>query len=222
MSEKILASPPTPLTASIARVSVEDGTGKPRVFFPERRDDFNCVPKRLGYRWEKPYWVKRTAPTPDALLDALAELTRDILAAGFRVKSDTAVVKAAVDGTFTEAPRRTVTADGEAFGFWWAFGDDWGDVVATLPGARWTDRYRYILVPGEQYEAVLDFAATHDFVMLPTAVALVEQMRLEVEGAWVVQVNQMRQNAPIPPPVSRVPAALPEPDTAVPSDLLDD
>lgn len=222
VSEMQLASPPDPLTASIARISVEEETGKARVYFPENLDPFKDVVKRLGYKWQKPYWVQRQTVDDVVLFDRMAELARDLLAAGFRVKADTAVVQAAVSGTFAEAPRRTVCGDGEMFGFWWAFGDDWGDVVATLPGARWSDRHRYITVPGEQYEAVLDFAQTHDFMMLPTAVALVEQVRLEVEGAWIVQVSNERSSAPEPPIVPRVPRPLEEPDTAVPLDLLDD
>lgn len=220
MSDKRLARPPHPITNSIARVSLASD-GRPQVYFPERLDAFRDVVKRLRYEWQGVYWVKRDNVPPEQANDRLAELARDLLAAGFCVKADTAVVGAAVSGAFHEEPRRTIRADGELYRVWWGYYEDCEDAVRLLPGARWAmGTWRTVLVPAEQYEAVLDFAQQFSFAVMPCALALAEEARAEMEGAIVVSVQK---GEPITSPDwSRKPRPLGEPDTAVHLDLLDD
>jgi hypothetical protein len=220
MSEKQLARPLQPVTNSIARISLSD-EGRPRVYFPEKLEAFRDVVKRLRYEWQGMYWVKTQDVPPERLEDCLAELARDLLANGFLVKADTAVIDAAVSGNFVEEPRRTIAAEGELYRIWWGFYEECGDVAHALPGARWKqDTWRVVLVPAEQYEAVLDFAAQFGFVVMPSALDLMEEARAELEGAVLVQVTKGQA---LPTPVwSRKPQPLEEPDTAVLASLLDD
>lgn len=219
MSDKRLARPAQPVTNSIARVSLCD-EGRPRVYFPEKLDSFREVVKRLRYEWRGVYWVKTRDVPSELVSDRLAELARDLLAAGFCVKADTAVIDAAVSGAFDEERRRTITAEGELYRMWWGYYEDCEDAARMLPGARWAkDRWRTVLVPAEQYEAVLDFAAQFSFAVLPCALALMDEAQAEMEGAIVVAVEK---GQPLTSPDwSRKPRPLGEPDTAVPLALLD-
>jgi hypothetical protein len=50
-SEKVLVRPEQPRSESIARISIEGELV--RVYYPEKRDSFRRLAKRLGYVWKR-------------------------------------------------------------------------------------------------------------------------------------------------------------------------
>lgn len=222
MSEHILVRPSAPLTPSIARISF-DGDWL-RVYFPEAKTAFNDIVKMMDYTWQRPYWT-RTIPQAQHLHRA-AELAHTLLAAGYCVKGPKEVMETAVAQLFEPEPVRTIhkrtggSYDGW-FAIWWhkERGGRLEDARRGLRGSRW-DGGR-LVVPPEQFEAVLDFAERYDCHLSPGALALAEEARAELDAAIVVDLSPAA--APEPPPVNgRKPTALPVPEfVELDNDLLD-
>ncbi len=221
--EMILVRPSAPRTASIARISTTDT--QVRVYFPETRTGFNDLVKSLDYRWQQPYWVRDVAPAQQA--DRAAELAHVLLTAGYCVKGETVVMETAVSQAFTPEPVRTIsrTKGGEYdgwFAIWWhkERGGLLKDIVKRLPGSRWSGRF--VVVPPEQFEAVLDFAAMYDCHVYPAAQRVADKARAELDAAIVVSLEPL----PVPdaPPVGNGrPPVLTVPEyVEVDDDLADD
>lgn len=214
--EAILARPEKPLIESIARVSVTE-TGV-QIFFPERREEFRQIMRRRGLRWNAPVFA-RQIPDDGIRPHRAAELIHDLLAAGFCVKADQALVEMAIHGRYDSEPLRIVSAaSGEYAGWfriWWQYDEDCYAVAKMLPGSRY--HKPCVVVPAEQYEEVLDFAQIHGFILTEKALALAEQARAERESAIVVSLT-----APPPAGYTRArPALEPEEDLEIDPDLLD-
>lgn len=215
---KRLVRPADFLTRSIARVTSVDNAI--RVYFPERRDDFRDVVKRLCYHWDKPYWEKKVREEKQ---DRMSELVRDLLAAGFCVKVEEEIITAVRDGTFVEEPRRTVkaTAERDSFIIWWGYYEDVEDAVKALPRISWIpNTYRTVLVAPEYYESVLDFATMNTFHVSKDAYDLADEAAREMAGAIVITPAPSQELASSAH--GRVPPKLAEPDVAIPESLRDD
>lgn len=219
MSEKVLARPSEPITASISRIFLEGEQVK--VYFPERRDAWRAVVKRLGYVWRPPYWTKRVE-----LADRdhrAAEVVRDLLAAGFCVKAHGHIVEMAASGNFDPEPRRMVRAFNDAAGdyagwfcLWWRRDEDCYHAAKRLPGARYVKPS--IAVPPEQFAAIEDFASLYDFHWTAAARAVADAARAEQEAALVLDVSAPE---PLSVPPGRIPVlAVPE-AVDIDEDLLD-
>lgn len=217
MSDLLLVRPSQPVTPAIARL-VENGETL-RIFFPEKRDDFREVVKRLQYKWEADAWY-RHGVTAAVAPDRMAEAVRDMLAAGFCVKAPSAAVEAAVAGQFTEEPRRIVYAikDGN-YQLWWMYGEDCEAGIKKLPGVRWSKtHYRTVTVPAEQYAAVRDFAEIYGFTIKQSALDLMEAAEHEFDAAVMVNITpraaqkRVREGKPAP---------LPDTAVEIDNDLLD-
>jgi hypothetical protein len=223
MSELLLVRPPTPKTASIARISF-DGAML-RCFFPEKREDFNQIVKCHNLRWQSPYFVREITDDTDRL-NWTAELIHALLAGGFCVKADESLVHTAVNQSYTKEPRRTVSAVrtdhsqyGGWFRIWWHRDEDCYQVAKRLPGARYAKPV--VVVPPDSFAEVLDFAERHEFLVRPSALRVADAARAELEAALVVSVA-----APVEPEVVRPstkPPKLEVPDkVAIDESLLDD
>jgi len=218
---EILARPFQPVTATIAHVTVLNGDTV-KIVFPEIRDDYNQIVKRFNYWWERPYRVHHFSS--DVVNDRAAEIVNALLAGGFCVKADRALIETAVSGDFEPEPRRWVKVfiRGEYEGWFsigWMRDEEIYHVAKRLPGARY---YRpSIAVPAEQYEAVIDFAAIYDCHIYPSARRLIEQARAEMEAALIVNVQ-----ASVPtvlPKAFSLPPVLDMPESArIDDDLADD
>lgn len=223
MSEHILVRPSAPLTPSIARISF-DGDML-RVYFPEAKTAFNDIVKLMDYRWQRPYWV-RTIPQ-ELHVTRAAELASTLLVAGYCVKGPKEVMETAVAQSFEPEPVRTIhkrtggNYDGW-FAIWWhkERGGRLEDARRGLSGSRW-DNGR-LVVPPEQFEAVLDFAAQYDCYLSPGALALAEEARAEQDAAIVVDLS-LAAVPELPPINGRKPTTLPVPEIVeLDNDLLDD
>lgn len=215
---EILARPPQPLTESIARVRIEGA--RVRVFFPEIREDFKQVVKRLLYYWQEPVYA-RTFADEAIRPHRAAELVRDLLAAGFVVKADQALVRMAAAGDFDPEPRRWVdVSEGGWFRFGWFRDEDCYHAVKDLPGSRYEKPH--VVVPPEHFEEVLDFADVFQFHVTPAAQRLADAARAERETAVVVQVEQVPDERPLPA-YGRTPKPLAVPgDVAMDDELVDE
>lgn len=198
MSEQVLLRPENPLSESIARVSFADG--RLRVYYPERREMFKKVVRRLRFGWEAPYWSRQIDNESDCPVRA-AELTRDLLAAGFCVKVLDDIAQVAISGDFDEEPRRTIGTNSKKypgwFSLWWAREEDCYRVAMKLPGARWDGTF--VVVPPENYEAVVDYASIYEFKMNEKALDAVTAAEREREDAIVVKVEERKRPFSVPP-----------------------
>lgn len=204
MSEQKLARPSKPLTESIARIAIH-GEGV-RVFFPEKLDHFREAARRLLYSWDAPYY-SRTIKDEAARFDRAAELARDLLAAGFVVKSDEAIIQAAVSGSFTPETRRWITVgDSGQYAGWfsvrWFRDEDCYQAAKRLPGSRYDKPH--VAAPPEQYEAVLDFAQRYGFKVTAAAENLAAEARAERDAAIVVDLEPVEER-PLPVANGRIP-----------------
>lgn len=219
MSEQVLLRPENPHSESIARVSFDGGTL--RVYYPERRDTFRKVVRRLRFGWHAPYW-SRQIDKEAALPQRAAELVRDLLAAGFCVKAPADIAHVAIGGKFEEEPRRTIGATSQRypgwFSLWWAREEDCYRVAMKLPGAKWEGSF--VVVPPENYEAVADFAAIHGFKMNKAALAIVAAAKEEREAAIVVRVEGRGETA-VSPSANIPKLAVPE-TVAIDDELADE
>lgn len=202
-SEKVLVRPEQPRSESIARISIEGELV--RVYYPEKRDSFRRLAKRLGYVWKQPYWVKEVANTA-AQPHRAAELARDLLAAQFCVKVERAIIDMVLAEAFAEEPRRTVKAisGGEYDGWfvlWWKRGENCYQAAKWLPGAKY--HKPHVVVPSENFEEVLDFAQLHGFLVNQSALAIAEAARAEREAAIVVSVAA--RDTAVPAPIRGIP-----------------
>jgi hypothetical protein len=216
MSEdgKTLVRPEKTRTATIARVFVTDT--QVSAFFPEKRDDFKTAVRRLGYEWSGIAWTRTGATADNA-----AELVRDLLAAGFCVKADTAVIEAAVSGAFKPEPRRWVntgTMNGiRWFVLGWKRDEDCYHAAKRLPGARYSRPN--VIVPADSFEEVMDFAGRYGFHIGSNARALAEEARQEQAAAIVVSLPP--EEDPLPAGGQRPRLQVPA-DVEIDPDLLDD
>lgn len=219
---EILARPSQPVTQTVAHVVINRDAVT--INFPEKRDDYNAIVKyRFEYGWEWPCRVRRF---DDATVnDRAAEIINALLAGGFCVKADKALVETAVSGSFEPEPRRWakvfVSGDYEGwFAIGWMRGEEIYAAAKRLPGARY---YRpRIAVPSEQYEAVIDFAGMYGCHIYPSAQRLIEQARAEFEAAIVVDVQLPRPTETSPVPVNGRPPVLDVPEhVGIDDDLAD-
>jgi len=221
-NEMILVRPPEPVTPSIARVFVEDATVK--IFFPEKREDYDRIVKEyFRYGWQRPYRVRTF--TEDTASDRAAEVVNHLLAGGFCVKADKALIDAAVAGEFEAEPRRWVkvftSGDHDGwFAIGWVKDENLYHAAKRLPGARYDKPF--VAVPPEQYEALLDFSEVHECHLYPSALALVKKARAEAEAAIVVDVATPLQKE-LPQPLDGRPPVLDVPESVeIDDDLADD
>lgn len=158
--------------------------------FPERREDFRKLVRfELGYSWSGKCWRRTISGVACPVEDRVVETAHRLLAAGFSIRLyDAELRRRAIEGGFTPEPKRVIykRTSGEYAG-WFAIGwprdEDYYGAARALPGSRW-DRPN-VVVPAEQWEAVLGFAETYDFALSPGARELMEQSRGAQEAALV-------------------------------------
>ena len=162
----MLLRPPKPVTESIAVVSYSGSLL--RAYLPEKNDRFRAVMKNRGLTWD---WVEReysrllekwAGPTADRA----AELGHVLLNAGFSVEiaDDLAQMILAVSYE-PEKRRRIVSVVAGRHTGWlavlWPRDDDHWQIARRLPGSRYSKPH--LVVPPDQFEAILDFAERYDF-----------------------------------------------------------
>lgn len=174
-------------TTTVAVITISGETVS--VSFPEIHDGFNGLVKELGYRWERPLWVRRTNAQTGSARDRAAELGHRLLLAGFCVEfGDETLAPLAMTGDYAPEHtrwvlRRTSGNYQDWFFIRWARQEDFYREARALRGSRY-DRPG-VVVPAESYDEVLDFAESKDFRLSDGALALSTEARARWEQAVI-------------------------------------
>ena len=197
---RIIVRPVETITATIAWLTIDAHTI--RILFPEKRDDFRAVVKRLGYVWDNPYWRREfnAKLSAETILYRAAEVAHHLLAAGFCVAPPTVAVRElALSADYEPEPHRMIKVlqDGSCAGWFairWPYEDDLYKEASSLPAARYAKPY--VAVPPEHFAAVLDFAEVYQFTLSDAARELAAQAQA-LEASALIAVNL--------PPVTEAP-----------------
>lgn len=166
--------PISPKSETVARIQLAGNTLQ--IEFPERRDDFGKVVKRMGCIWQRPYWEREIDSLAGDATERLIEAGHLLLEAGFNVATDTEELRdAIVAGKFAPEIRRwvLVVKSGEHinwFALKWDKASNLYEEATKLTGARYAPPY--VVVPPEHYDQVADFADVHKMEMSTAAAAL--------------------------------------------------
>ncbi len=148
---------PVSTTVCVARVreaSIE-------LAYPELRDDFRTLVKRLGFLWEDRVWRKDINMLTGPATDRAADTAVTLVEAGFIVDlRDAAAHAMAIDGTYAPEVTRWITGGPKDHPdhcrIRWRRDEDFYRLARSLPGSRYVNGC--VLVPYTSIEAVADFA----------------------------------------------------------------
>ncbi len=175
------------------------------VLYPERNEKFREIMHSLNLKWER-RWVRTIGNRSGAIEDRVAEIGNKLLEAGFPVRIyDADARQKAIDGTYEPEPTRWVMARtaGDYIGWLcigWARDEDYYAAARRIAGSRYSKPS--VVVPPENYEEVMDFAAMHGFSISAAAQAVIEAAR-QVRGAALVSGVKV--------PASKGPVAIERP-----------
>ncbi len=180
--------PESPVTETVAEIRPTDVAIE--ISFPERREDFReIVKKKLHMAWDydTQCWRRRISYRTGTDIERAAEAGHRLLAAGFPIRIyDPETRQKAIDSEYEPECRRWVAAvtKGEYNGWFaisWDRDDDFYTAARKIRGSRWENPF--IVVPPEQFEAILDFAEQYSFRLSPGAErVLVEAQRVKEEA----------------------------------------
>ena len=164
------------------------------VDYPVPDEKLQNVVKGCGFRWNREH--RRWVMTCKLHEDRAVEVANKLLLAGFPVQlQDPELRKRALIGEY--APERLISrvVKGKyagSFGISWR-GEDVFDETKKLRGSRWVNPH--VVVPGSNFEEVLDFASRWKFRLSVDAQKLVEEqqqlrtqsVRVQVEAKKAVE-----------------------------------
>jgi len=207
--------PPEPLTETLAEITF---TAKSvHVRFPENREDFNEVVRRLdyawnreSYRWERELCTDRTGPARDRAV----ELGHTLLSRRFCVCTFDPELRAAIiAGAFEPEQTRwiTVMVAGEYAGWFvlqWGSREDYYEVARRIPLSRY--HKPFVVVSPSSYDKLLDFAERYAFRLTSRAQDIIDQAQEQRRAMLVVKKETPLPREPIHvastvPPVLAVP-----------------
>jgi hypothetical protein len=209
----------SPRAKAIGRVAILDDAVTAR--YPEKDDVWRVTCKKLLYQWEFTRWQRSFAAGVN-LQHRAAELTHRLLRAGFIVEVEEAVAELVTTATYEPESFRNVRAytAGEYAGWFcitWARSEDLYGLATRLPSAHWDGRA--VVVSHEYFEEVIDFAATHGFVLSDGAKKLAEQEQQERDSIIILPVPPLPK---LPPATDKRPS-LPAPEfVEIDRELMDD
>jgi len=180
-------TPTEPVTSTVAEIQTTEE--KIRIDFPERDDDFREIIKGCGFLWnnEKKAWIKKIGITTGSAEDRTVEIGCKLNQAGFKIRIfDEKLRNKVLEGKYSEEHRNWVTKLTTKPGYFAIqFPRDSGmyDKARKIKGSKWSRPY--VLIPVEQYEAILDFADLYDFRLSAGAQKLVEQQKA-IEKASII------------------------------------
>jgi len=211
--------PAEPKTETVAEIRITPDQ-RIEVEFPEMNETFRQLIRfELGYTWTGSVW-RRAAGLFGTAEDRAVETGHRLLAAGFPVRIyDQQLRQRILDGDFEPEPKRVIRklSTGEHagwFGISWPRSEDYYRAASRLPGAKWDKPY--VVVPPEQFEAVVGFAETYGFALSPGAKELVEAARAAKEAALVAPPMEPKRA-----PKGRKPSEKP-PKLEVPAEVTID
>lgn len=186
--------PESPVTETVAEIRPTETAIE--ISFPERRDDFReIVKEKLYMRWDydRGCWTREISYRTGTADERAAEAGHRLLAAGIPIRIyDPDVRQRAVDGAYELECRRWVNtfASGDYegwFGISWDREDDFYAVTRKIPGSRWANPF--VVVPPEQFEAILDFAEQYGFRLSPGAERVLAEAEHVRDAALIADVT---------------------------------
>lgn len=206
--------PETPVTETVAEIRVHNASVE--IIFPEKREDFwQIVKKQLEFQWVGSAWKRTLLASEGTPAARAAEAAHRLLRAGFGVRVfDPAIRQQAIEGTFEPEQTRWVKSGTKgAYAGWFYL--QWKGLDPQLyNAARKLKGSKYdkpsVVVPAEQFEEVLDFAALCGFSLSPGARDLVEQARAVRDAALVASPAPLRREALPVPGEKPAPLSVPE------------
>lgn len=187
--------PQTPVTETIAEISLEDKS-RICVKFEEKNESFKTIVKDLGFRWGDGKWCREIKPTNGIPSDRIAELGNKLLSSGFIIRIfDEKMRNNAINAVFEAEHKKWIFGINSGkyegwFSISLSFGDFYHEAKA-IPSAKYDDRS--IVVCKEQYEVVLDFAQKNDFKLSPLAQNIVETAIRDKELALIAEPIQKQK-----------------------------
>jgi hypothetical protein len=206
--------PEQPKTATVAEIHASGNVVS--VIFPEKRDDFREIVKGLGYAWDNSRWQRTIGRFAGLATDRVAELGHALLTAGFCIcLLDDAIRAAAIAGDYAPECTRWVQKcqAGEHKGWFvilWARSEDFYAAARKITGSRYDAPH--VVVPPEQYEQVLDFAARYGFQLSDAAQGVVDVARAAKAQMLTVQPTPKRKVTAPADAASDVPPVMVVPD----------
>lgn len=193
--------PGEPKTETVAEIRIKGDVIE--VDFPEKREDFWVIlKKQMGFNWSGTSWQRTIVPKNGTPSDRAAEVGHVLLVAGFPIRIyDDVVRQKAISGDFAAEQTRWIMCrkEGAEYAGWfaisWGKEDDFYAAAKRIPGSRWHSPS--VVVPPEQYEQVLDFAAHHKFTLSDVAQQAAAQARHAKEDALVVSVSERKRSSHI-------------------------
>ncbi len=186
--------PCSPVTETVAEIRPTETAIE--ISFPEKRRDFReIMKKRLRMEWDydSQCWRRKISYSTGTAVDRAAEAGHRLLAAGIPIRIyDPDVRQRAIDGEYEPECRRWVSAlttgDHKGwFGISWDYSDDFYAAAKKIPASRWENPF--IVVPPEQFEAILDFAEQYGFRLSPGAERVLAEAQRVKEEALIADVT---------------------------------
>lgn len=186
--------PESPITETVAEIRPTETAVE--ISFPEKRRDFReIVKEKLYMRWDydRGCWTREISYRTGTAADRAAEVGHRLLAAGIPIRIyDPDVRQRAIDGEYEPECRRWVSAlttgDHKGwFGISWDYSDDFYAAAKKIPGSRWDNPF--VLVPPEQFEAILDFAEQYGFKLSPGAEMVLAEAEHVRDAALIADVT---------------------------------
>jgi hypothetical protein len=194
--QPVLIRPPKTETNTICRVLIVDR--HVRLFFPEKRDDFRDLVKRLRYGWDG-CWERKFSESVD-IVDRAAEIANELLLAGFCVQIENEAVKdrvidrSFIPEAFKSIKRALAGLYKDCFVINWPKADDCYAEAMKLTAARYADGSVY--VPSEHFAEIEDFAEINEFVLSEAAIELAAEAKTARESAIIISPKRKTRKAP--------------------------
>lgn len=216
LTSRVLLRPQEPKTFSVCRVLVNSQIV--RLVFPEKRDDFRDIAVRYRYEWKDWCW-QRTIPTTGNIVDRAAEITNEMLLAGFCVQVEHSTIKErAIAASYTPEPFRLIKSSTHStYNGWfvvsWPRNEDWYNRAMKITCAKYVDGM--VRVPPEQFMEVQDFAEEHGFALTDAAKAIAAQAQADWDAAVICSPKDIKAKP-------RKAKNFEEVEVEVPDALIDD
>jgi hypothetical protein len=216
----MLLRPPTPLTESVALVGYKGDLI--HAYLPEKRADFKQAVnnRECFWNWGSRRYERIVDDFAGPASDRAAELGHVLLTAGFCVELADDLGQMILTASYQPEKRRIIGRSANTkYKGWltirWPHDEDFWKSAWALPGTRYDKPF--VVVPSDQYEAVLDFVERFDFWISPAAQKIIDAAIARKRAALIVEVPPL----PTPQRLTPLPAMAPATGEIDP-DLADD
>jgi len=178
--KRVLFRPESPLTETVAGITSQNN--EVRISFTERNDTYRSVVYGHGYRWNNldRRWVKKVSKY-ESMVDIVADIGKSLYDAGIAVEVPKAAADKVKSGDIIPEQKRWVSkrVKGTYSGWFvltWEYGnDEIYQATRAISGSQY-DR-PVVVVPPQQYQAVVDLAKKYNFKLTDGANEIVRKAR---------------------------------------------